>query len=66
MAEAGALEFDLAASLAPSAGLRNRLVHEYDRIDDAIVLSAVEQTLALYPQYVAAIEAYLAMDDDAG
>ena len=31
----------LANALAPAAGLRNRLVHEYDVIDDAIVLAAV-------------------------
>lgn len=62
MAGAGVLTSDLATSLAPSAGLRNRLVHEYDRIDDAIVLAAVGQALTLYPQYVAAIEAYLTKD----
>ncbi|MBW2525766.1 MAG: DUF86 domain-containing protein [Deltaproteobacteria bacterium] len=62
MAAAGVLAPELAASLAPSAGLRNRLVHEYDRIDDAIVLAAVGEALALYPQYVAAIEAYLSSD----
>lgn len=28
------------ASLAPSAGLRNRLVHEYEAIDDMVVIEA--------------------------
>ena len=32
---------DLAKRLAPSAGLRNRLVHEYDEIEDTIILQAV-------------------------
>ncbi len=47
------------AAMAPSAGLRNRLVHEYDAIVDAIVLDAVRKAQSLFPQYVAAIERYL-------
>jgi uncharacterized protein YutE (UPF0331/DUF86 family) len=50
---------DLAQALAPSAGLRNRLVHEYEAIDDARVLAAVSTALELYPRYIQAIEAYL-------
>ena len=50
---------DLAGSLAPSAGLRNRLVHEYESIDDAKVLRAIGTLLALYPRYVQAVEAFL-------
>ena len=38
MAELGILAPALANSLAPSAGLRNRLVHEYETIDDTKVL----------------------------
>ncbi|ALA59152.1 type VII toxin-antitoxin system HepT family RNase toxin [Nitrospira moscoviensis] len=56
LAEQGILSPELAVSLAPSAGLRNRLVHEYDDLVDAIVLDAVTKLLHLYPQYVAAIE----------
>lgn len=50
---------DLARFLAPSAGLRNRLVHDYDTIDDAKVLGAIATTLEGYPRYIQAIEAYL-------
>ncbi|HJU06141.1 MAG TPA: HepT-like ribonuclease domain-containing protein [Nitrospiraceae bacterium] len=50
---------DLAAALAPVAGLRNRLVHEYDAIVDAIVLDAAGKAQELFPQYIAAIETYL-------
>lgn len=49
----------LARELAPSAGLRNRLVHEYEAIDDAKVLAAIATTLRIYPEFVAAVEAYL-------
>ena len=50
---------DLARQLAPSAGLRNRLVHEYDAIDDAKVLAGIATILELYPRYVQAVEGYL-------
>jgi uncharacterized protein YutE (UPF0331/DUF86 family) len=56
----GILPKDLAAALAPSAGLRNRLVHEYEAIDDTVVIEAVRQAQDLYPQYVAAVERHLA------
>lgn len=59
LADHGILSRNLADALAPSAGLRNRLVHEYDAIVDAIVLDAVRKAQTLYPQYVAAIERYL-------
>lgn len=59
LGELGILSRDLAHALAPSAGLRNRLVHEYDEIDDAKVLAAVATILELYPRYIAAIEAEL-------
>lgn len=57
--ELGIIPSELAGSLAPSAGLRNRLVHEYETIDDAKVLGAIGTLLDLYPRYVKAIEAYL-------
>jgi uncharacterized protein YutE (UPF0331/DUF86 family) len=59
LGEIGILSAELAAALAPSAGLRNRLVHEYDAIDDAKVLAAVGTVLDLYPRYIQAIEGEL-------
>lgn len=56
---AGLIPDDLARQLAPSAGLRNRLVHEYDVIDDAIVLAAVRAARQRYAAFVAAIERHL-------
>jgi uncharacterized protein YutE (UPF0331/DUF86 family) len=49
----------LARELAPSTGLRNRLVHEYEAIDDAKVLASIGSMLKLYPRFVEAIEAFL-------
>ena len=50
---------DLAEKLAPSAGLRNRLVHEYDTLDHSMVLKAVAMADELYPQYVKEISDYV-------
>lgn len=55
----GVVPTALAERLAPAAGLRNRLVHEYDVIDDAIVLNAVGEAGRQFAAYVAAVEAYL-------
>jgi len=50
---------DLAEKLAPSAGLRNRLVHEYDQIDHPMILDAVKTADILYPQYLKEITDYI-------
>lgn len=51
-AEIGIISPDLSEKLAPSAGLRNRLVHEYDRIEHSIILQAVGMAEEFYPRYV--------------
>jgi uncharacterized protein YutE (UPF0331/DUF86 family) len=55
----GVLPTDLAGALAPSAGLRNRLVHEYETVDDSKVLAPVGALLQLYARYIQAIESHL-------
>ncbi|MDZ8109069.1 MAG: DUF86 domain-containing protein [Nostoc sp. DedQUE12a] len=50
---------ELAKQLAPSAGLRNRLVHEYDDIDPKQVFMAITFALQQYPLYVRQINSYL-------
>jgi len=59
MGELGMLQIDLAEKLAPSAGLRNRLVHEYDVLEHSLVLDAVRMAEDLYPEYVKEMEDYL-------
>lgn len=59
MGRHGVLTLELAERLAPAAGLRNRLVHEYDDIDDAIVLSAVRVATQDLGEFVTAIDGYL-------
>lgn len=53
----------LAEELAPSSGLRNRLVHEYDQLEDTLVLNAVRKAEALYSQYVKEIEDFITQPD---
>lgn len=58
----GALQIipiELAEKLAPSTGLRNRLVHEYDSLKNSIVLQAVNFAEKLFPEYINAIMDYI-------
>jgi len=64
LGQAGIIPQDLAERLAPAAGLRNRLVHEYDDIDDTIVLKAVSEARQSLGDYVAAVEHYVTSDSD--
>jgi len=43
---------EFSVQIAPSAGLRNRLVHEYDKIDDRIVHQSIKATLDQYSCYI--------------
>jgi uncharacterized protein YutE (UPF0331/DUF86 family) len=54
---------ELAEKLAPSAGLRNRLVHEYDLLEHSMILEAVKVAVAVYPEYIKAIEDYILRQD---
>ncbi len=53
------IDGDLAAKLAPSVGLRNRLVHRYDDIDDALVLKGIGEAVRLFPRYVELVSKYV-------
>jgi len=57
--ELGVIEIQFAEKLAPSAGLGNRLVHEYDDIHDSIVYDSISFAENLYPKYVQAVERYI-------
>lgn len=55
----GVISSELGKQLAPSAGLRNRLVHEYDDIDSNQVFKAISFALEQYPLYVQQVNSYL-------
>jgi len=42
-----------------SAGLRNRLVYEYEKIDDKIVYKNIQKTINSYQKYIRKIENHL-------
>lgn len=58
-ADAGALPRDLAAALAPSAGLRNVIVHLYDEIDVDKLAAGAASAQELYPRYVVHLARYV-------
>jgi uncharacterized protein YutE (UPF0331/DUF86 family) len=62
MGELSVISLDLAERLAPSAGLRNRLVHEYDRLDHSMVLTAVRTAQDLYPTYIKKVSDYISKE----
>jgi len=59
MGELKIISSDLANKLAPSAGLRNRLVHEYNQLEHSMVLDAVRIAEELYSIYVKEINDYV-------
>lgn len=58
-ARLGAIDDKLARALAPSAGLRNRLVHEYEALDDGQVFASIDRALRLFPVYIRQILTFL-------
>jgi len=59
LARLGVLDPSFARQLAPSAGLRNRIVHDYDEIDPALVFDAIGTALRDVPGYLAAVQRFL-------
>lgn len=58
-AEIGAISLELANRIAPSAGLRNILVHQYLDADLAIVADSVGEARADYAAYVREVARWL-------
>lgn len=52
MGEHGFLPLELAQSMANSAGLRNRLAHEYDEIEPKKIYQALQRSINEIPQYL--------------
>lgn len=53
------LPVELAHALAPAAGLRNRLAHEYNEIDYRKIHEALRETRANVPRYLDAVRTLL-------
>lgn len=59
LADLGLLDSEFARRIARCAGLRNRLVHEYEEIDPQKVFESLQAARDDIVSYVRAVEAYL-------
>jgi len=59
MADLDVITADLASRLAPTAGLRNRLAHEYETVVDRAVYQAIQRMIPNYTEYLGQIEDWL-------
>jgi len=50
---------EFAKEIAKSAGLRNRLIHQYEEIEDAIVYESISEALTIFGKYIQAIHYFL-------
>lgn len=57
LAKLGVLPTELAETLAPAAGLRNRLANEYNQIDHRKIHEALGDVVTNVPRYLEAVEA---------
>jgi uncharacterized protein YutE (UPF0331/DUF86 family) len=55
----GVLPDEFARSIARAAGLRNRIVHEYDEVDERKVYEALGEVLRDIPRYVDYVNRYV-------
>ena len=58
LAELGVVDAAFARRLAPAAGLRDRLVHQYEEVDPGKLFDALAPSRADIGEYVRAVEAY--------
>ena len=50
---------DFAGALIPCTGMRNRLVHEYDKIEDGIIFNSIPKLLEMTVEYIGYLNQYL-------
>ena len=60
------LPADLSRSIAQAAGLRNRIVHEYDEIDEVKVHDALPAALAEIPRYLEHVHRFVQARTEGG
>jgi uncharacterized protein YutE (UPF0331/DUF86 family) len=63
LARLGVYSQAFAEEIAPSAGLRNILVHDYNDVDRRTVHASVATCLDVYPRYVAQVHCFLDRHD---
>jgi uncharacterized protein YutE (UPF0331/DUF86 family) len=63
LGELHVLDGDFARQIARAAGLRNRLVHEYEALDPRKVFEALDATLRDVPQYLSQVHTFIAVPE---
>lgn len=63
MGQCGALPKDLAFVIAPSVGLRNGLIHSYEKLDPARVIHDIKRNIGQYREYIKYILEYVERGD---
>lgn len=58
-ARCGVVPVELATRLAPSAGLRNALIHDYADVDDARVHASIGLALSGFREFAASVHQWL-------
>lgn len=56
MGEIGIIPVEFSKELAPCTGMRNRLVHEYDKIQDKIIFESIKLVIELVNKYIGFIK----------
>jgi len=59
LSQLGVYPQEFAQQIAPSAGLRNRLVHEYNELEQGIIYRSINETLEQYTKYCQYILDYI-------
>ena len=59
LARLGVLPAEFSRTIAQAAGLRNRIVHEYDDIDAMKVYEAIQEALKDIPRYLEFVNRYI-------
>ncbi len=59
LSQLGMLPDDFAQMLAPTTAIRNRLVHEYDTVDERLVYASIKPILGEFTQYLDEIHKYV-------
>lgn len=58
-AKTGLIPHEFALRIAPSAGERNIIVHEYENIEDLIVYQSISEAIQVYEQYFGYVTEFL-------
>ena len=59
LADMGALDREFALRIALSAGLRNRIAHEYDDLDPTKMFAALQSAVVDVPRYLAGVNDFV-------